>query len=375
MKMVRSTKNFFARLFHTRNIIIISPHRTNHLSISGSFQVIGLITAVACIGWASYSTGSYFAARDVLQAKDETIKSVASSRVETSFNYIPGAVPAPAVPPAAPASTLSYAMPLSDPADALSAVTHDKLYARIALLENKVKELRSANVGIIQAVREKTHNKIISMEEIIRQTGLNADVLKKDASRQHKDRPAEATQGANAAGSQGGPFIPAEASGTEDPLGADLKQKLDQMMLLNDILAVLPLGSPLRRGEEESAFGRRIDPINGRLAFHPGMDIAGPVGSPIYATAAGRVISAGWLGAYGNAVDIDHGLGIVTRYAHMSAVRVHSGEPVKRGQVLGLEGSTGRSTGPHVHYEVRYNDKPVNPITFLHAGLHVSQID
>jgi murein DD-endopeptidase MepM/ murein hydrolase activator NlpD len=122
-----------------------------------------------------------------------------------------------------------------------------------------------------------------------------------------------------------------------------------------------------------SQFGRRIDPFTGRLAFHSGLDMAGPTGSKIYATADGKVEFTGRQGAYGIMVDIAHGFGLSTRYAHLSQILVEDGQAVKKGQVIAIQGSTGRSTGAHLHYEVRYKDQPLDPRKFLNAGRYVQK--
>jgi murein DD-endopeptidase MepM/ murein hydrolase activator NlpD len=114
-----------------------------------------------------------------------------------------------------------------------------------------------------------------------------------------------------------------------------------------------------------ASFGHRNDPFTGERGFHSGLDISVDKGQPVFATADGTVQSAAWSGAYGNMVTIDHGFGIVTRYAHLQAFKVAPGTRVDRGQVIGLAGSTGRSTGVHVHYEVLANGQPLNPFRFL----------
>ena len=113
------------------------------------------------------------------------------------------------------------------------------------------------------------------------------------------------------------------------------------------------------------AFGKRRDPFTGVEEFHSGLDISTDRGQPVYATANGSVQSAGPAGAYGNMVTIDHGFGLVTRYAHLQVCKVTTGEKVRRGNVIGLVGSTGRSTGDHVHYEVLANGQTLNPLRFL----------
>ncbi|HYJ89849.1 MAG TPA: M23 family metallopeptidase [Pyrinomonadaceae bacterium] len=119
-------------------------------------------------------------------------------------------------------------------------------------------------------------------------------------------------------------------------------------------------------GKINNEFGFRRNPFGGRTyEFHPGMDIDGERGENIIAAAAGTVTKAGWQGGYGNMVEIDHGNGLITRYGHMSKLNVQTGDVVTRGQLIGFIGSTGRSTGPHLHYELRLNEHPINPRRFL----------
>jgi murein DD-endopeptidase MepM/ murein hydrolase activator NlpD len=114
-----------------------------------------------------------------------------------------------------------------------------------------------------------------------------------------------------------------------------------------------------------SRTGGRTDPFTGEVDYHPGLDISADKGSPVYATADGTITQAAYSGAYGNLVVIDHKFGIETRYGHLSAFRVARGQTVKRGDLIGLVGATGRATGPHLHYEVRVNDRILNPLSFL----------
>ena len=126
-------------------------------------------------------------------------------------------------------------------------------------------------------------------------------------------------------------------------------------------------------GPVTGSFGERIDPFNGEGAFHTGVDIAAMVGQPVVAPADGLVDFADYMGGYGRAIILEHGHGVITRYGHLSAFAVSSGQHVRRGEIIGYVGASGRSTGPHLHYEVRINDTPVNPykylrITVAHAG-------
>ncbi len=147
-------------------------------------------------------------------------------------------------------------------------------------------------------------------------------------------------------------------------------KKLDQLQ--DDVIAI-PSDKPVKTDVSfTSGYGVRADPFHAGAAMHPGIDLAGSYGTPIYATADGTVVRAGWNnGGYGNLVEIDHGRGITTRYGHMSAILVHAGDHVTRGQQVGRMGSTGRSTGNHLHYEVRIDGRPVNPIPFMKSTDYV----
>lgn len=130
----------------------------------------------------------------------------------------------------------------------------------------------------------------------------------------------------------------------------------------------IPSVQPVDRLTFTSNFGIRSDPFRGTARMHAGVDICGPVGTPIYATADGVIAHAERMGGYGNMVEVDHGKGIATRYGHMSRILVEAGTRVQRGQLIGLMGSTGRSTGSHLHYEVRIDGHAVNPAPFLTTG-------
>jgi murein DD-endopeptidase MepM/ murein hydrolase activator NlpD len=169
-------------------------------------------------------------------------------------------------------------------------------------------------------------------------------------------------------GGVGGPF---ESAGNSTFKALfDSWKKLDQ---LQDGVIAIPSDKPVRVNVEfTSGFGVRSDPFERGAAFHPGIDLAGQYGTPIYATADGTVLRAGWnSGGYGNLVEIDHGRGISTRYGHMSAILVQAGEHVTRGEQIGRMGSTGRSTGNHLHYEVRIDGRAVNPIPFMKSTDYV----
>jgi murein DD-endopeptidase MepM/ murein hydrolase activator NlpD len=170
----------------------------------------------------------------------------------------------------------------------------------------------------------------------------------------------------------GGPFVPIKLpSENESFERAVMRANLARTdaSRLSNVLANVPVRKPVT-GEidETSPFGVRMDPFVHEAAMHTGIDFRGEIGEPIHVTAAGTVSIAGWTGGYGKMVEVDHGNGLATRYGHLSEIDVSVGDQVRIGQVIGKLGSTGRSTGPHIHYETRVDGEPVNPQKFLDAG-------
>ncbi len=174
----------------------------------------------------------------------------------------------------------------------------------------------------------------------------------------------------------GGPFVPVKLAADAGPFERQLYRinvTRSALERLNRTLALVPYRKPVI-GEVEftSGFGVRSDPFLGRPAMHTGLDFRAAMGDPVRATANGKVASSGWMGGYGRMVEIDHGNGLATRYGHLSEINVKVGEIIKIGQVIGAVGSTGRSTGPHLHYETRIDGDAVDPQKFLRAGVRLS---
>lgn len=169
----------------------------------------------------------------------------------------------------------------------------------------------------------------------------------------------------------GGPLEPA---GAIEPRFRELFMSWKRLDLLEKAMSAIPSFKPVKSYTYTSGYGVRFDPFTGATAMHAGVDMSGPVGEPVYAAADGTVTRAGWNGAYGNLVELDHGKGIDTRYGHLSSVAVKPGAAVRKGDLIGRMGSTGRSTGSHLHYEVRIDDRAVNPMPFLEAGEELAGI-
>lgn len=171
----------------------------------------------------------------------------------------------------------------------------------------------------------------------------------------------------------GGPLVALEdepGSETGEKL-AVVEQRLLRLQGLQGLMKHLPFSTPLNEYRVTSTFGRRRDPFTGRLAMHPGLDFASRNKRPIHATAPGTVAFVGWKGGYGKVVEVDHGLGIRTRFAHMSRIYVKRGQKLEFREKVGLVGSTGRSTAPHLHYEIMVDGQQLDPANFLRAGQYV----
>ena len=228
---------------------------------------------------------------------------------------------------------------------------------RVSLSLDKIEQRQTA---LLTDVEEKVDSKAARMHGVLADLGIDPG---KPAFRRNV----------------GGPFVPlrhprAGASAFDNQLYRInlARAQIDQY---NRTLTVVPVRKPVS-GEVDmsSPFGVRTDPFLGRPAMHTGIDLRGEVGEPVRATANGRVTIAAREGGYGNMVEIDHGNGLRTRYGHLSKIDVKVGQTVHIGQTVGLIGSTGRSTGPHLHYETRINGVPVNPQKFLRAGLRLGDV-
>jgi len=168
---------------------------------------------------------------------------------------------------------------------------------------------------------------------------------------------------------QGGPYVPENLKTASEAF--EISSDLVSLATVRDRLAALPIGMPLANYRVTGSYGPRTDPINGRRAVHYGLDMSAGYGAKVYATAGGTIKRAGRVGAYGNLVEISHPNGYSTRFGHLAKVAVKPGQRIKQGQLIGFQGNTGRSTGTHLHYEVRYRNVAVNPYNFLKAGKYV----
>jgi murein DD-endopeptidase MepM/ murein hydrolase activator NlpD len=251
---------------------------------------------------------------------------------------------------------------IADDRSALRAARNE-LNAQVAFLEGRMTSMQQTQQTIVQNLTDRAHLTVAQIEKTIIMTGLDVDGL--------LDAAASKVTG------EGGPFVPVSRvlRSTEERTMLASIQKLDgevgRWEHLQLILHNLPLAAPLDNFTLMSGFGERLDPFTNQRAIHYGLDLKNEIGTPVLATAPGTVIYAGWMRDYGRVVEIDHGLGIHTRYAHLKAFTVTVGQKVEFRQEIGKLGNSGRSTGPHLHYEVQVDGKPHDPMNFMEAGKYV----
>lgn len=253
---------------------------------------------------------------------------------------------------AAPARLMPSASVMKNPA-----------FRALAEQTERVRRMSGNETALLIGVDRQVASRINMLETVIRRVGMNPDSFEQQKGIGGPDEPLGEM---HIDGISDQRFIAAYVSA-----GAH-GQELDELF---SGMRHIPLTTPVHGSQFEitSGFGGRVDPFTHHVSFHPGIDFAGPWGTPIAATAPGTVVYAGPRGGYGNMVEIDHGYGIHTRYGHMSSILVHVGQKVSKGSFVGKLGSTGRSTGPHVHYEVWLADVVRDPSRFIEAARHVLQ--
>lgn len=239
----------------------------------------------------------------------------------------------------------------ADPAEA-SAVR-----ARVRALEASLSRLHLAYSKAVQQVADSAGARISETESRLSRLGLDPMRIFGVTAR-NSDQ-----------GGQGGPFIPLRGPIAEDIGMSAMIDRIQHWAGVKAALQRLPLAEPIHGAYDfNSPFGARNDPLNNRTGIHEGIDLGAAWGTPVYATGDGVVLFTGTKARYGLTIDIDHGNGVTSRFAHLSRIKVEPGQKVTRATIIGLLGNTGRSTGPHLHYEVRLNNAPHDPVKFISAG-------
>ncbi len=241
----------------------------------------------------------------------------------------------------------------------LTRAENNELKRRNAEMAEKMEQIATADIQIVDMVSKLATENIDALRDNIKNInstiatlGLTQKVLINNANKFSNPM-------------VGAAFNPLEFDDDMDPKYQKLADDLELWNGLKKLDTVLPLGAPVEKMRITSNFGTRNDPFTGKPKKHRGIDFAGKIGTELMAVAPGRVVSAGERVGYGTTVEIDHGLGFTTLYAHLSQALVTRGDWVRPGTVIGLAGSTGRSTGPHLHYEIRYKGVPFDPSKFV----------
>ena len=367
-----------APLWTERQLIMRSDGRLRTIALPRSAQAMALLGGLGIAGWFSYATAIYFDFDDLITGRDRVISSTQGAyrglvdEMSSSGEKFIALTAALEHKHAALARTLEENEALHADLQATTQMLstavgertkaeqeRDGLHGRINDLEGRLAQVQTLQEAAVRQMADTTKKDIEAAEKLLAQVGISPNQVAKKPSR-----------------GVGGPFIPARPGDNADPLGKSitaLLANLERRDNLNGVINSLPTGAPLASYTIGSKFGTRVDPFNGSAAFHQGIDLTAEKKSPVHSPAGGTVVTVTTDSRLGRLVEIDHGHNLVTRYGHLSAGNVKVGQKVAKGDVLGFVGSTGRSTGPHLHYEVLVNGQPVDPMRFMKAAKHVQK--
>lgn len=362
IKMLKAAiRSTFASVFHPREIHLHDAGGVRHIRVSTRVQVAAAGVATAVIGWTFAATATLMAGaltshqnveiakRDqqiaAMKADVERIQKTADAvagRVEARQQILAGLLTGKGDP-----TELASLMP--DDADAAAAE------GRFAGAVTPLTDIEDKQLSFVNEATTAAEARYRDTQALLKRLGL---------------KPTRFVRQSRIA--MGGPYEPVGQN--SDPAFRKLFSSWTKVNTLEQGMLSVPALKPVRNFVLTSGYGVRYDPFNGGAAMHAGIDMAGPAGEPIYATADGTVEKAGWGSGYGNMIDLDHGRGIETRYGHLSKILVRPGQKVKRGDLIARMGSTGRSTGNHLHYEVRIDGRAVNPVPFLQSAEQLAAV-
>ncbi|MBW4329691.1 M23 family metallopeptidase [Stakelama sp. CBK3Z-3] len=358
----------FQNFFTTRDIILHDGHDLRRFSVSGRAQALIAGVAAVALGFSAY--GAANAAESLVSGDGANDAAAKLSRMQSRLTGMQADFAAVKEVAARRAAAVERRQKLiaavlsgqGAPGDfdvaALTRGEGETNNAAAADATAPLRKVEARQVAFAVKARHTAEARYRTTAQHLRQLGISPDRF---------------------APAVGGPFEPVDAAEMKASNAADKQfhslfmawKKLDS---LEQAVISIPSIQPVAHVTFSSTFGVRGDPFNGRSAMHSGVDIPGPLGTPVYATADGIVDRAGRAGGYGNLIEINHGRGIETRYGHLSKIIVENHQRVHRGDLIGLMGSTGRSTGSHLHYEVRIDGHAVNPEPYLENANYLASV-
>jgi murein DD-endopeptidase MepM/ murein hydrolase activator NlpD len=386
-------KRLLARLFPERQFVLRTGMRRSCVTLSTSCQAVVAVVAVGTTIWQGVITAEWIDSAVTIARKNHEIVELRVDREAAidSKSSTEKRIRALAIRIASEIEELDRNLALlarhdgmtSKPVAAYSTSSADAATAqarsslarsldeKLVQLEDLLRSLQAGHTELLATSARTASEQLDRLEGALATVGIHTGALVTDSL---PPRTASAVKPDGCDGQEtgrGGPFVPMKnpAETPAEDLRATMRRWNDLVVAMSN----LPLGVPVQDMRVSSGFGRRRDPFNGRQAMHAGIDYVGSLHAPVLATGGGVVTYGDRNGRYGKMVELDHGHGFFTRYAHLAEVSVTVGQEVERGTQLGLLGNTGRSTGPHLHYELRVGSEPRDPLKYIGVGKHVFQ--
>ncbi len=333
--------------FPDRQFLIRGPGRVTALHLSKRQQVACTAIASFVLLWSAIATiGLVFSYGSVARAaQTEQRLTHAANSAQTQLSSATAAADA----------KLAAAHAASQAVIARLAATAAEMKQERDNAVAAAKQAAAAKARAVQDLTKQVDSSIHTVQTIIKSTGLDPDELAP---------PPPPVPVPDDLAASGPPRRHIDADDA-NPARAKLEQDMKHLQSLNTVLQHLPITAPIEQVSVSSPYGYRASPFTGKREFHVGVDLRGAIGTPVYATAPGTVTYAGGSTGYGRLIEIDHGYGLSTRYSHLQKILVKLGETVTLHQEIGLLGDSGWSTGPHLLYETRFDDKPLNPLQFI----------
>lgn len=340
---LRAFPSYFKRLFPERQIFYRVRGEIQFVTFKAIHQFAVFLALVGVVAWVAFSSMHYMAFDWMLQAQREDAEQAWDAYLRTDADR---------------EQTVAQREELKD---------------KLRNLELTLAVLQVSQEKVMAQVAVRAEGRISQVLKIVEMTGVGLErFIKADRKKRKLSKVDNPENDATLSG-QGGPFVGAEVktAGQRDPLRAKvaaLHGRMGRWDRLEALMQSMPMAAPVDHYRLTSTFGPRKDPVNGRWARHYGIDLANHANSPVVAPAAGTVVFAGRNGRYGRFIEIDHGFGMRTRYGHLRKMLVKKGDRVEFRQQIAKLGSSGRSTGPHLHYEVLVDGKPKDALKFIKAG-------